>query len=64
MTRSRRDHRTRLRALGQIDAKNRCPVCRHPYGQTRFWKMGEAVSYCSRECLDTADEREALEKQR
>lgn len=59
---SRRKHLAYLRELGAKDRSSRCPVCLNPFGQTRFWKMGDDVSYCSRECMDTAEERAALEK--
>lgn len=62
MRRAKRVHLNRLRELGAQDARNRCPICRHPFNQTRFRKVGETVEYCSRDCMDVADERAGIDK--
>ncbi len=65
MKRAVKARRQRNRELAEMDARNRCPICKTAITATAYQRetrsLGDsfAVRYCSWECLDTAVEREA-----
>lgn len=52
--------RERLRELAQMDAAQRCCVCKRPLVHTIEW-LDDPRKFCSMDCVETARQRAELE---